>query len=828
MDANQLDVTRAVPLDHAATPIAGRSNLFAPLRSNLSVSLVLPAFNEQETIRQAIREADDALSAITDDYEILVVDDGCTDKTAAIVEQEMTQRPAVRLLRQPKNLGYGAALARGFRESTKDLVSFTDSDCQFDLTELDRLVMLARNYDVVCGYRIDRQDHWMRKVYSGVYNTIVRSLLGTRVRDCDCAMKIFRREAIQNISIETKGFFVNSEVLTKMRFQNRSLVEVGVTHRPRAGGQSTVSPLHIIPVIGSILRFWWNTVLFPQPAAETTSNGMRWSLNRELVALLLLFVVCCVVLMPNLSYPLIEPDESRYAQVAIEMLESGNWVTPKLIGSPYLDKPPLMYWLTAASMSMFGQTETASRLPCTLSALFTVLTIFWLGKRLIGSRAALCAAIVLLLCSGFVLAGRFVIMDSLLTLFTTIGLLSGYIAIAQDRLRWSWWIISAIAVGLGVLAKGPVALVLCVPPLLAVQWFTGERHRIRTLGWLAFIGIVASVSVPWFTAVAGQNADFLSSFFWKHNLIRFANGFNHQQPWWFYIPILLLGMFPSSMLVLVLGDFVFSRSEILRNHRSKDLGFLMIGSVWVIGFFSLSSCKLATYILPAIPLLSLMLGNMLECCVFKPDLANRISVNLQPFPRRASATMIGICGIAATVVVVLKAEDRWLPLTVFVLYCVAGILVAMTWKRKFAISHGGWGLMTALGIVSVSFVFCQVVPLISKTRSAHANAAQLLRNDRSLPVVYFDRDIFAATMHIPKSNLYTFNIAELDKVSAFLDAHPQAILVTSRNSFSMAKQLVAEKSDLVSAAGGRNHVHLLSPRADVNLRVASKADQPAR
>ena len=190
--------------------------------------------------------------------------------------------------------------------------------------------------------------------------------------------------------------------------------------------------------------------------------------------------------------------------------------------------------------------------------------------------------------------------------------------------------------------------------------------------------------------------------------------------------------------------------------------------------------------------------------------------------------MIGICGIAATVVVVLKAEGRWLPLTVLLLYCVAGIFVAITWNRKFANSHSEWGLATALGIVSISFVFCQVVPLISKTRSAHANAAQLLRTDRSLPVVYFDQDIFAATMHIPKSNLCTFNIAELDKVSAFLDAHPQAILVTSRRSFSMTKQLVAAKSDLISTAGGRNHVHMLSPRADINLRVASNADQPSR
>jgi len=822
MDANRFEVAQEESLGQPSLTSV------SPLKSRPSLSLVLPAFNEQEVISQAIREADEALAGITDDYEILVVDDGCTDQTAEIVEREMTVRPSVRLLRQPANLGYGAALARGFRESSKDLVSFTDSDCQFDLNELERLVMLSRSYDVVCGYRIDRQDPWMRKVYSSVYNTIVRTLLGTRVRDCDCAMKVFRRAAIQNVSIETKGFFVNSEVLTKMRLQNCSLVEVGVTHRPRAAGTSTVSPLHIIPVVGSILRFWWNTVLFPQPAAETTSGATRWRLAHELIALLMLLVVCCAVLLPNLSYPLIEPDESRYAQIAMEMIDSGNWVTPTLSGVPYLDKPPLLYWLTAASMSMFGQNETAARLPCVLSAVLTVLATFWLGKRLVGSNAALCASVLLLLCGGFVLAGRFVIMDSLLTLFTTVSLLSGYLAVAQGRLRWSWWIVAAVACGLGVLTKGPVAIVLGVPPILAVQWFSGERHRVRTLGWLSFAGFAVMLSLPWFVAVTGENSDFVRYFFWKHNLVRFASGFIHQQPWWFYLPVLLVGMFPASMLVLALGAFLFSRSETLRNYRGKDLGFLMIGSVWVIGFFSLSSCKLATYILPAIPLLALMLGNMLEYCVYRPEFGNRLSLYLQPFPKRASAIMIGLCGITAAVVMTIKSEDRWLPITVVIVNCLAGCVVALTWNRKIASSHSGWSFFALIGVASIAFTFGEVLPLISATRSAHANAAQLLRKDSSLPVVYFDQPIYGATIYMPKSNLHWFASDERDKFQAFMELNSNAIVVTSHYTFGITQEILATKSEITRAEGGRNHVHLITPRSEINTRVATVGETSPR
>ena len=180
-------------------------------------------------------EAVEALATITDDFEVLVVDDGSKDATAAIVSAAAADDSHVRLIQQPKNCGYGAALRRGFAEATKEIVGFTDADCQFDLRELERLVLLARDYDIVCGYRIDRQDPWLRRVYSAGYNVLVRLLLGTRVRDCDCALKLFHRDVIAKLPITTDGFLINGEMLASACQQKFSLVEVGVSASPACG-----------------------------------------------------------------------------------------------------------------------------------------------------------------------------------------------------------------------------------------------------------------------------------------------------------------------------------------------------------------------------------------------------------------------------------------------------------------------------------------------------------------------------------------------------------------------------------------------------------------
>ncbi len=779
-----------------------------------TLSLVLPAFNECDTIEQAICEAEAALSHLCSDFEILVVDDGCSDGTADVVNRFAATRPNVRLLSQPRNLGYGAALARGFREAKMELVSFTDSDCQFDLRELERLMFLARDYDIVCGYRIDRQDPWLRKVYSRVYNSIVQLLLGTGVRDVDCAMKVFHREVIQGISIESQGFFVNSEVLTKARIQENTVVEVGVTHRPRAGGESTVSPLHTIPVIGSILKFWFNTILFPNTAIASSRTESSFSLRQEFTLLLGLILVCCAVLLPNLSYPLIEPDESRYVQISLEMIQTGDWITPTLAGEPYLDKPPLLYWLTAASMSVFGMNEAAARLPTALSAVLTVLMLFAIGRHLVGRRAAFCGAVALLLSGGFVLAGRFVIMDALLTCCTTACLLCGYLGNTKkcSNAFSGWWMLASVAVALGVLTKGPVALVLCVPPLVAFGWLSGETLTYRLRQWLVLAGVVLVMATPWFVAVSVANPEFLSYFFVKHNLARFAGGFNHLQPFWFYIPIVLAGMFPASMLLPSLAVFLLGRAPSYRTHRSKDLGFLLLSTLWVIGFFSLSSCKLATYILPSLPLLALLVGSLVEHCVLNHDLNNRISMFLKAFPRRATAILVGCVAAVAMVDWRIAGELRVATWLAIVGCIVMGVTIVAIWSNRRTSSTPGWVFTSFAAAGMVVFVFAELVPLIATSRSVSLHAGRAWQQDKTQPVVYFGREAYGSSLFLAGANVEEFTSKEQAEFSKYMQAHPRAVVVTSSGVLAKATELLGT-SDLIPA-GGRNHVHVARPRKD--------------
>src|SRR3954468_12630329 len=144
------------------------------------LSLVIPAYNEAATVEQAVQEADAALGALFDEYEILLVDDGSTDDTIPIAAHLQLDHSRLRLLRHPANRGYGAALRTGFAAARFDLVAFTDADCQFDLTDLAKMVPLAGRFPVVAGFRAHRQDPWRRRFLSRGYNWLARSLLGTR------------------------------------------------------------------------------------------------------------------------------------------------------------------------------------------------------------------------------------------------------------------------------------------------------------------------------------------------------------------------------------------------------------------------------------------------------------------------------------------------------------------------------------------------------------------------------------------------------------------------------------------------------------------------
>jgi glycosyltransferase involved in cell wall biosynthesis len=232
------------------------------------LSLVMPAYNEAAGIEQAVAEAHAALSDLDYEFEVIVVDDGSSDTTAARVADAAGTLPTVRLIRHVRNLGYGAALRSGFDAARFDRVAFTDADGQFSLEDLDDLLPLTLEYPIVAGYRIDRQDPWRRRFLSRGYNWVVRNLLGTRVRDCDCALKVFRREVLEYLMPETNGFFVNAEMLCKANRLGIPVAEVGVRHRPRRHGASKVSLLDIPRTLGKLMPFWWSQVLWgarPEP-----------------------------------------------------------------------------------------------------------------------------------------------------------------------------------------------------------------------------------------------------------------------------------------------------------------------------------------------------------------------------------------------------------------------------------------------------------------------------------------------------------------------------------------------------------------------------------
>lgn len=580
-----------------------------------TLSLVIPAYNEEAGIVCAIAEADEALSRLAADYEVLVVDDGSRDGTFMAASEEATHRPHVRVLRHEINRGYGAALRTGFEEACFDRVAFTDADCQFDLQDFEKLVPLANNTPIVVGYRRDRQDPWLRRFMSRGYNKVVRTLLGTRVRDCDCALKVFRRDALQHLLPNSTNFFVNTEMLAKARQNDLPIAEVGVTHRPRLRGESKVSMTDVPKTLATLLPFWWSRVLFAGPTPGN-SRGGDWTGFVLVMALAALLFFC------RLRTPLLEPEEGRYAEIPRQMLVRGDWLVPTLNGQPYLDKPPLLYWSVMAAYSAFGVHDWAARLIPGLAGWLTVLLTYFWARRVAGARAALLGALMLCLSAGFIYYGRMLTMNGLLCLFVTATLACGHWAMhAPRRGRWLW-LAAGVFAGLGLLTKGPVALALTLPPLLVLSRFDSRLVRPDFRTWALFLSAAALIAAPWYVAVSIRYPEFAGYFFWFHNVVRFAQPFDHQGPPWQYLPSLLIGTLPWGLLaILLIGDLASHAPDAARR-RPAALGAFLFMFYWSFLFFSIAGSKRPVYLVPVFPPLALALGCYLDARLPREQLAS--------------------------------------------------------------------------------------------------------------------------------------------------------------------------------------------------------------
>jgi glycosyltransferase involved in cell wall biosynthesis len=211
-----------------------------------SLSIVLPAYNEDAVIGVTLVQVLNVLAAWVQDLEIIVVNDGSTDRTGVIISTIIEVEPRVRVVTHERNQGYGSALVDGFAAATKELTFFMDSDGQFDIHDLARLLLFIDEYDAVIGYRLDRQDTWVRKLNAWGWNLLTRNVLGIHARDIDCAFKLLRTNFLHQHPLETRGAMINAELLYKLKRVGYTYREVGVHHLPRQGGRATGANLRVI------------------------------------------------------------------------------------------------------------------------------------------------------------------------------------------------------------------------------------------------------------------------------------------------------------------------------------------------------------------------------------------------------------------------------------------------------------------------------------------------------------------------------------------------------------------------------------------------------
>lgn len=346
----------------------------------------------------------------------------------------------------------------------------------------------------------------------------------------------------------------------------------------------------------------------PHRLDPTLASGPSvWSPRWRAACLLLIVLVAWFAGIG--SHPLYEPDEGRYAEVARQMFATGDWVMPRFDGFRFYDKPPLQYWATALAYHVFGVQEWSARLWGALSGLLCVAAIWYAGRRVWGARHGRLAALVgvgsLLIATG----GHVNTLDMGVTAFLSVAL--GTFLIAQhgsatERAR-RWWLLATwLAMALGILSKGLIAVVLPGASLCLYLLWQRDAGLLRRLQILPGVAILLLVAAPWFVLLARRDSQFLSYFFIHEHLGRFLSKVvDRNHPWWYYLPIIVVGLLPWTAFLSAALRRAWSRSTLEHDGATR---LVLIWSAVVFVFFSWSGAKLPLYILPLFPALSLLIA----------------------------------------------------------------------------------------------------------------------------------------------------------------------------------------------------------------------------
>ena len=212
-----------------------------------SLTVFFPCYNEEANVERTTLAALAMCERVADDYEVIIVNDGSRDRTGPLADSLAEQHPRhVRAVHNNPNRGYGGALQRGFQEASKQWIFYTDGDGQFDFDEIDKLIELLDEFDIASGYRIDRKDPMLRKINAACWGTLMRTLFRMRIRDIDCAFKIYPKQFIDSVELKSEGALIDTEMLARATRAGYSIGQAGVRHYPRTAGEQTGATLRVI------------------------------------------------------------------------------------------------------------------------------------------------------------------------------------------------------------------------------------------------------------------------------------------------------------------------------------------------------------------------------------------------------------------------------------------------------------------------------------------------------------------------------------------------------------------------------------------------------
>ncbi len=416
-------------------------------------------------------------------------------------------------------------------------------------------------------------------------------------------------------------------------------------------------------------------------------------------ALFALFLAFTLIWAGGLgSRKLVGPDEGRYAEIAREMALSGDWVTPRLNGIKYFEKPPLQYWATAVAFKTFGENEWSARLWAGGTGLLCVLLTYFTGRRLFDADAGLLAAAVAASTPLFLLIGHLNTLDMGLTFFLHLAVSGFLLAQKEAENARPWMLLTWSALALAVLSKGLVALLLPGATLVVYSLLARDFSPWRRLQLGSGLPLFLLIAAPWFVAVSLANPEFARFFFIHEHFERFlTTSHGRYQPWWYFLPIILVGALPWTLAMLAAMASAWRKTVDSGFQASR---FLLVWVLVIFLFFSASDSKLPSYILPMIPALALLTG-----------------VSLAQSGRRALLVHAGLAAAmalcaAALPTLILDPNDieagylgrfgQWISAAAVFWFLGALFSLALAWKghpRKAALLLAGATLVAGLGVV---------------------------------------------------------------------------------------------------------------------------------